>query len=154
MTRISLSELLRSKRYKLLYYFYRKRRIRDSPGIKSELAKLLDYKSDGHFYSDWNYLLKDGFLIEKDGFIKITRKGISEFRLLDTLQIAMLFSLMFSTLQFYYLCIIVIGVPITIFSLLYLLLSSGIGLLATAILCFIVVRDYTPKLPLRKNSRF
>ncbi|MEM2173076.1 MAG: hypothetical protein QXS66_07545 [Thermoproteota archaeon] len=74
MIRKSLAEVLQSKRYRVLYYLYKKRKIREFPGIKSELAKLFGYESDGHFYYDWNTLLNEGLLAEKEGFIKIKKE--------------------------------------------------------------------------------
>ncbi|MEM2981216.1 MAG: hypothetical protein QW385_07645 [Thermoproteota archaeon] len=147
MTRTSLVELFQSRRYRLLYYFYVKRKIREFPGIKSELAKLFGYESDGHFYYDWNTLLEKGFLVEKDDFIKITKKGIGEFKLLIALKIATLFSIMLGVLQLYYFCIAIIGIGIPFLFVLSILLSSSIILLWTSILCFRVLRDFTPKLP-------
>lgn len=65
-------------RYRLLYFIYKKGKIEARPGLKATLAKLFKYKSDGHFYPDWNFLVDGKFIEEKDGYIVATKKTNQE----------------------------------------------------------------------------
>jgi hypothetical protein len=46
---------------------------------KSKLAKAFGYQSDGHFYEDWNYLVRSGLVSQDNTWVRITRKGRREF---------------------------------------------------------------------------
>jgi len=72
---------LQSPRTKLLYFIYLApgSRIKNEPGIKSKIRKALGYKSDGHFYHDWEYLLRSSMLMEEGGYFVVTDKGKEEF---------------------------------------------------------------------------
>ena len=70
---------------KLLYYFYKNKKIPENQLNKSQLAKQLGYKSIGHFYRDYQTLI-DQKLIEitkenNQKIIKITQKGENAFLL-------------------------------------------------------------------------
>lgn len=70
---------------KLLYYFYKNKKIPENQLNKSQLAKQLGYKSIGHFYRDYQTLI-DQKLIEiteenNQKVIKITQKGENAFLL-------------------------------------------------------------------------
>ncbi len=59
-------------------------RIKAEPGVKSSLSSALGYKSDGHFYYDWNYLVSAGMIEERQGYYIVTDTGKKEFALYAT----------------------------------------------------------------------
>lgn len=66
---------------KLLYFLYLAphSRVRDDPGIKSKICKALGYRSDGHFYYDWESLLQSNMLKKEGDYFVVTDKGKEEF---------------------------------------------------------------------------
>jgi hypothetical protein len=66
---------------KLLYFLYLApgSRVRDDPGIKSKICKALGYKSDGHFYHDWECLLQTNMLKKEGDYFVVTDEGKEEF---------------------------------------------------------------------------
>jgi len=127
----------------MLYYFYKKRKVKDYPGIKSRLTRAFGYKSDGHFYHDWNYLLNGEFLTKKDGYIKITRKGNKEFALLTTIQIAEIVSIAFGVVFLLFWFMSFLGLSLSP----QVLPAYGIFMLAMSILYHKILKDFAPELP-------
>lgn len=71
------------KRYKLLFFiWYHRGKLRDNPGVKAKLSALFGYKSDGRFYTDWDFLVEEEFLKVEGGFIVATKKAQREFSFL------------------------------------------------------------------------
>lgn len=81
-----ISADMQSPRTRLLYLIYSapNSRIKAAPGTKSNIAQVLDYKSDGHFHYDWNYLINAGMIEEKQGYFLVTDTGKKEFALQST----------------------------------------------------------------------
>jgi len=143
MVRKKLSEVLQTNRYRLLYFIYQKRRIKSYPGIKSELRKVFGYRSDGHFYPDWEYLFNENLLVEKDGYIRITRKGRQEFILLASLRNATYVSIAMGSLLFYFYGLLLTGwqpPPYILILCAFLLLASGVLFEHTR-------RNFVPSIP-------
>ena len=92
--------MVRMRRYKLLYYIYKKGRIRDKPGLMAELRRLFGYSSDGHFYYDFNLLLREK-LVEKrgDSYI-ITARGKREFWHIKIMQLSSCLHIAFGIILF------------------------------------------------------
>ncbi len=142
--RITIKNQFQTKRSRLLYFIYQKRKIKNHAGIKSKLAKAFEYKSDGHFYHDFNYLVNSGLLEENGDYLRITKTGRSEFRLLGTMRFAILITLLFG---FYYFI-----APITFLSSfpivfnLYIYFASVI-FFTVAILCYFTFKTFRPRPP-------
>ena len=98
MPRRLLSELLQTNRYRLLFFIYTHGKIRASGGVKSKLARVFGYQSDGHFYTDWNYLTSSGLVTEDSRWIRITRKGRREFLPIAILWLGALLSILYAAI--------------------------------------------------------
>ena len=74
-----LSRWLARPRTKLLYYFYRRREVPEDFS-KSKLARLAGYRSDGHFYREFDRLLEEGLIVHdrERGVYRITEDGEAE----------------------------------------------------------------------------
>lgn len=81
-----LREILGMPRYKLLYYFYKHKKVKDEVGLKSKIKKIIGYSSDGHMYSDLERLEKDGMISKEGDYWKVTNKGKFEFFHLELLK--------------------------------------------------------------------
>jgi hypothetical protein len=81
-----ISSDIQSPRTRLLYLIYSapNSRIKTAPGVKSNIAQVLGYKSDGHFHYDWNYLIGANMIEEKQGYYQVTDTGKREFALYST----------------------------------------------------------------------
>lgn len=81
-----ISADIQSPRTRLLYFIYSapSSKIKAEPGVKSSISSALDYKSDGHFHYDWNYLIGAGMIEEKQGYFLVTDTGKKEFALYST----------------------------------------------------------------------
>ncbi|HEY9756195.1 MAG TPA: hypothetical protein V6C97_13600 [Oculatellaceae cyanobacterium] len=81
-----ISSDIQSPRTRLLYLIYSapNSRIKAAPGVKSNIAQVLGYKSDGHFHYDWNYLIGANMIEEKQGYYQVTDTGKREFALYST----------------------------------------------------------------------
>lgn len=95
--RTLLQSQYQTRRIRMLYLIYRKRRIENSPGIKAKLGRAFQYKSDGHLYPDLNTLKELGLIEEKSNYYYITKKGRKEFRLLETLRLTSFIMLFYGT---------------------------------------------------------
>ena len=80
-----LAEILQSNRYKLLYFFYKRKKVHIHLGLKSELYRSIGYKSDGHHDYDWKILLENKLIEEKNDHVIITDEGKKEFNPEDSL---------------------------------------------------------------------
>jgi hypothetical protein len=81
-----ISADMQSPRTRLLYLIFSapNSRIKAAPGVKSNIAQVLGYKSDGHFHYDWNYLISANMIEEKGGYYQVTDTGKKEFALYST----------------------------------------------------------------------
>jgi hypothetical protein len=77
---------IQSPRTRLLYFIYSAAgsKIKDEPGVKSNISSALGYKSDGHFHYDWSYLINARMIEEKQGYFLVTDTGKKEFALHST----------------------------------------------------------------------
>lgn len=142
---------LQMKRYRLLYFIvYKGGKIREEPGLNARLIRLFDYKSDGHFYADWNALHSEGYLVSEDGQVVATKSARKEFSFLTFLQLAEGISFGVTASLFFYL--VADTFQLSIFGIaLYnnnnVLLLSAVALLIVGILARKIFRDFAPELP-------
>ncbi len=98
---------------KLLYYFYRyNKKIRVDNLNKSELARMLGYKSPGHFNRDFKYLEENEFIKIKNGYYVITKKGRSALAFILIPEYLTFFIIMTGIVLVYYYIINKLGILI------------------------------------------
>lgn len=142
---------LQMKRFRLLYFIvYKGGKISEGPGLNARLIKLFDYKSDGHFYTDWKALHDEGYLVSEKGQVIATRAARKEFSFLTFLLLTEGISFgVTASLLFYS---IADAFKLTVFGIqLYnntnVVVLSAAALLMVGILARKVFRDFAPQLP-------
>jgi hypothetical protein len=140
----SISKIFQTKRARLLYFLYLKRKIKNDSGVKSKLRRGFSYKSDGHLYHDLDLLNSTGLIEEKEGSILITKKGRAEFRLLETLRLTTLLAASFGLYLFVNTLLLYRNLPFSFQSPLF---SVSFVLIAIAILCGYTFRAFKPLPP-------
>ena len=133
-----------TRRTRILYLIYRRRKIRNDLGVKSKLKRAFHYKSDGHLYHDLNVLIDLGLIKENQDFFAITKKGRSEFQLLETLRITS-FIMAFYGIYFLAWALLFYGnIP---FNFQSTLISVALIFIAIAILLHYSYRSFRPSPP-------
>jgi len=142
-------------RYRLLYHFaYSNERFRDEPGLNAKLIDQFGYKSDGHFYTDWNALFHDGFLRREGDMIIVTDKAKREFSFIFVLKLIELLSVLMAAV----ILLNVVGeiYRITIFGFplfnVYTISATAGFLIGIAIICWWMLSIFTPAGPESANS--
>lgn len=142
---------LQMKRYRLLYFIvYRGGKITDEPGLNARLIRLFDYKSDGHFYTDWKSLHDEGYLVSEKGQVVVTKAARKEFSFLTFLLLTEGISFgVTASLLFYSIAdafkLTVLG--IALYNNTNVVVLSAAALLLIGILARKVFRDFAPQLP-------
>lgn len=142
--RILLRKIFQSRRSRLLYLIYRKRKLKNDIGFKSKLKRAFDYRSDGHLYHDLSLLGSSGLIEEKNGFYLITKKGRAEFQLLETLRLTTALAAGYGAYLLVWTILILSNAQINIQTPLY---AVSFILFAIAILCFHTFRTFRPLPP-------
>ena len=136
-----LKTQFQTKRCRLLYFIYQKKKIRSE---KSKLKRAFDYSSDGHLHPDLNYLIQEGLLNEKDGFLRVTRYGRREFLLLDTLKTTTLISILFFVYFFISPILLYQNLP---FNFQWALYTASIVFFTIAVLTRFALKTFEPMPP-------
>lgn len=139
-----VKKLFQTRRSRLLYFIYRRRRIRNDSGVKSKLRRAFEYKSDGHLYHDLGLLTSSGLIEEKNGFLAITKRGRAEFQLLETLRITSIMSVCYGVYILALALLLYTNLSISLQSPLY---TVAVILFAIAILCNYSFRTFRPLPP-------
>jgi hypothetical protein len=148
---------LQMKRYRLLYFIvYKGGKVPEEPGLNARLIRLFDYKSDGHFYTDWNALHSEGYLVSKGGQVVATKAARKEFSFLTFLQLTEGISFGVTASLLFYL--VADAFRLSVFGVaLYnnnnVLLLSAVALLVIGILARKIFRDFAPELPSEEKIR-
>lgn len=137
-----LIELLQMNRYRMLYYFYKKRKVRNYPGMKSKIGKAFGYISDGHFYADWDYLLGEGLLIERNEYIEITKKGRREFFIFSNIEMARIIFAIMGMIFIYLWVLSTLGIQVPTFTF----ILYGLVMFASSALFHLTLRNFAPEL--------
>jgi len=147
-------ELLKMNKYRLLYFIWAYRgELKDEPGLKAKLAKLFGYKSDGHFYPDWEALFEDGFLVMKGDHVVITQKARRHFSFLLALNLMRWLSVIIATVLLIYIVTSTLHWNPPWFDLnsIYVISVSTGFLFAMAIIGHYVYKNFVPSIPSKKE---
>jgi hypothetical protein len=136
-------------RYRLLYFIVSKKRIKDRPGLKANLIKLFEYKSDGHFYTDWDFLLNEKFIESKDGYIVATDRAKQEFSFLLWSKVTAILSTIIGIVLLIYFSSSILGVQLSIYGI----YASSITLIAFGIGLYKVIYKFVPSLPTKDKIK-
>jgi len=152
--RQTIFERLQMNRYRMLYYIVSKGRVYDDSSAlaKTRLKRMFGYSSDGAFYPDWEFLTREGFIVEKEGYVEATRKARAEFSFLlwGRLMQALMMVAGATMLVFYVATTYSFTVLGAILVSPYLAYVTGIFLLGFGIASHYIYRDLTPRPPVEK----
>jgi len=140
----------------LLYFIYKSkgRKIKNDPGIKSRLRRAFGYKSDGHLYHDIRYLIQQGLLEEIDGHYRVTKTGRQEFKLLSTLQLAILVSFFIGFYVIFLALAPMLGFGVLLQGIFVVLffLEMGLVMIGYGVVYWLSLRAFSPRSPDLKDE--
>jgi hypothetical protein len=139
-----VKKLFQTKKARLLYFIYRRRKIRNDSGVKAKLKRVFNYKSDGHLYHDLDLLKNSGLIEEKNGYLAISKSGRAEFQLLEILRLTTFLSVGYGGYILFGAIFMYNWLPINFQIPLY---SVAVVLFAIAILCYYTFRTFRPLPP-------
>jgi hypothetical protein len=149
--RQTIVERLQMNRYRLLYYVVRKGRVYDDSTslAKTRLKRMFGYSSDGAFYPDWEFLTRERFVEEKEGYVEATKKARTEFSFLLWGRLMQAFMIVAGATMviFFAATTYSLRVPGVALNSPYLVYVSGIFLLGFGIASHYIYRDLTPRPP-------
>lgn len=148
-------ELLQMHKYRLLYFIWFRGKVKDEPGLKAKLARLFGYKSDGHFYVDWDFLFENGFLVSEGGYIVATDKAQKQFSFLTLIKIMQWLSLVIAVALILFITASDLhwNPPLLVLdSNLVIAVSAGF-LIATAYVSHRVYNNFVPAIPSKEELR-
>ena len=106
-----LFDFLNKPKYQILYYILRYGNI-STNNSKNAIAAAFGYKSPGHFYKDFDDLLKDKLIIEKNKQYMLTKEGKKEVSFYSSLMTGFSYTLIVGLLFIYYYIVSLFGVII------------------------------------------
>ena len=133
-----------TRKARMLYFIYSRRKIRNDLGVKSKLKRAFNYKSDGHLYHDLHTLIDLELIEEKESFFVITKKGRGEFQLLETLKVTAIIIAFYGIYIFAWNLLFYSNLPLNYQSPYY---SIALTFLAIALLIYYSFRSFRPLPP-------
>lgn len=142
-----LLDFLSKPRYQILFYLFKFGKISTS-NSKSHISRSFGYKSVGHFWSDFNYLIENDLIIVRHDNYILGSEGKKEMLFFSRLEIGFYFSISFTLMFFwyYYMSLRKIILP----NVVYLL--AAIFLLVLSYIFYNTQKTFNPELPPSVND--
>ena len=142
-----LLDFLNKPKYKILFYIYRFGGI-DTCNSRSNIARAFEYSSDGHFYTDFDDLLKQKLIIEEKDLYKLGKEGRRELLFFFAIEFGLYISLVFTLITLYYTYMLIRGIGMPTISWAFMASYQ----LLTAYLFYKTRKIFTPTLPKSTSS--
>ena len=149
MNKRKLRNEIQSPRNKLLYLIYcaPKSSIKDEPGIKAKICKVLGFSSDGLFYYHLDYLTKSGLVEQHRGYIRATKEGKQEFELIEGPAVLAIATIFMGIMFFIWYIMFKLG-----YQTAEGILGAGFVTIFVGVLFYINAKRNEPKLPSEAHS--